>query len=357
MTYLESLVIHRCKALGDEAAATFFGVQPSHIRQWVNGSKTPSLAAVEKVFREPETPSIEADWLGKDVALCLPWYKQVDPLTAFSLLGLFDWNKFEPIMEFGNAFIVTARNRIADRYVESGLPHSLWIDDDTIPPMGNAEWYRARTGIMSPDEFAGLHVGNRLRSHGKSLVGGLYFGRKPYGRAMYYDAHVDSPEGAEENRRAHEAPFNAIRPTKWVGTGCLWVDRQVFLDIRENNPHLEPLFPGEPFHYFSNASDGVMSRFSEIEAIVTAATAEATAGNAEAASKTLTDACKLIADAKKDVLHHSKNQQGEDQTFGIRAGLAGHQSYVDMGLVCGHAGTIVYGPHNTREPSPRHVHK
>jgi len=355
-TYLESLVIQRCQLLGDKAPE-FFGVNPIHIKQWITGSKRPSLAAVEKVFQEPDVATQDANWAGKEVMLCLPMYKQTNPLTAFSLLGIWDRAKFGALVEYGDAFIVHSRESIAHRFLESGLQHSLWIDDDMIVPMGNAKWFRDKTGINLPDEFAGLHTANRLLSHNKSIVGGLYFGRKPHGRAMYYEALVDSPAGAEENARAHEAPFNALRPVKWAGTGCIMIDRQVFLDIRENNPHLEPMFPGEPFHYFVNASDGAMSRFSRIEETIIEANKLAETGDAGATSKVLTDAVKLIGEARNDVLHNSHLMQGEDQTFGIRAGLAGHQSYVDMGLICGHVGTAVYGPHNTREPSPRHQHK
>ncbi len=355
-TYLESLVIQRCTELG-EKAPEFFGVSPVHVRQWINGSKRPSLAAVEKVFKEPETPSIDANWEGKDVMLCLPMYKQTNPLTLFSLMGIWDRAKFGALMEYGDAFIVHSREAIAHRFLESGKEWSMWIDDDMIVPMGNAEWFRSKTGMNLPDEFAGLHTVNRLRSHNRSIVGGLYFGRKPHGRAMYYDALVDSVAGAEENRRAHEAPFNSLRPTKWVGTGCVLINRQVFLDIKEQNPHLAPMFPHEPFHYFTNASDGAMSRFADIEQMVVEAKAEALAGSASGTTTLLTDACKLIADAKKDVVHNSHLMQGEDQTFGIRAGLAGHQSFVDMGLVCGHVGSIVFGPHNTKELSPIHRNK
>lgn len=38
---------------------------------------------------------------------------------------------------------------------------------------------------------------------------------------------------------------------------------------------------------------------------------------------------------------------GEDVSFCLRAKAAGHQPYVDMGLVCGHLGHCVYGPRNT----------
>jgi len=357
MSPLVQQVVFKCQELGPEKAASFFGVAPALVKQWVKGSKQPSLAAVEKVFEAPEAPAIEADWAGKDVHLCLPQYKSTNPLTLFSLLGIWDREKMGALMEYGDAFIVHARESLAEAFIKSGKPHSLWVDDDMIVPNGNAEWFRKHTLIPIPDEFAGLHTGNRLRSHEKALVGALYFGRKPWGRAMYYDAMVDSPAGAEENKRAHTAPFNALKPTKWVGTGCLWVNREVFLDIQSTHPHLAPMFPGEPFHYFSNASDGAMLRFDEIEGnLAQAKTCVSAEDNRPKAVAFLEDALRLIAEARSDNVRTAHLMQGEDQTFGIRAGKAGHQSYVDMGLICGHVGTCVYGPHNTQAVSPRHAH-
>lgn len=346
-------VIFKCQELGPEAPK-FFGVAPSLIKQWVKGSKTPSLAAVEKVHVVPETPDLSADWVGKDVELCLPQYKTTNPLTLFSLLGIWDREKMGALVEFGDAFIVHARETLADKFMEKGKPLSLWIDDDMIVPMGNADWFRRKTEINIPDEFAGLHTANRLRSHEKSLVGGLYFGRKSWGRAMYYEAMADSPEGAAENKRAHEAPFNGLRPTRWCGTGCLMVNREVFSDIRATHPHLEPMFPGEPFHYFSNASDGAMLRFDFIQENIAQAKTAAESEKRDEGIVFLNDALRLIAEAKSDNLQTAHLQQGEDQTFGIRARKAGHQSYVDMGLICGHIGSCVYGPHNTRGESPKH---
>lgn len=357
MSYLEQLVVFKIKELGDESAAQFFGVSVPLVRQWANGSKRPSLAAVEKVFEPPQEPVLDADWAGKDVMLCLPQYKTTNPQTLFSLLGIWDRAKFGALVEYGDAFIIHARESLADKFLKSGLPFSLWMDDDMIVPMGDANWFRNQTGMhFLTDEFAGLHTGNRLRSHEKSIVGGLYFGRKPHGRAMYYDAMVDSLEGAQENRRAHTAPINGIKQTKWVGTGCLWVAREVFLDIQNTHPHLAPTFPKEPFHFFSNASDGAMLRFDEIEAQLGAAKQQAEGGSHEVALQHLNDAVRLVAEARSDNLRTAHHMQGEDQTFGIRAGKAGHPSFVDLGLVCGHIGTCVYGPHNTLAPSPRHVH-
>lgn len=358
MTYLESLVVFEARKLGDEKAAEFFGVSSALIRQWVNGSKRPSLAAVEKVFNAPQGGSEDAAWAGKDVFLCLPCYKTTHPLTMLSILGIWDRQKFGALFQHGDSFIIHTRENLAQRFLATGKEWSLWIDDDTIVPMGNAALYRQHTGFNIPDEFAGLHTANRLLSHGKTIVGGLYFGRHPYGRAMYYDALVDSPAGVEENARAHRAPINELRPTKWTGTGCLLVHRSVFLDVQKANPHLSSMFPNEPFHFFTNASDGLYSRIEKIQQLMTQATMCAELEDSKAALGYLKDANKLVEEGRLDTLQNSHHMQGEDQTFGIRAGKAGHQSYVDLGLVCGHIGTAVYGPSNTSLiDSPQHQHQ
>ena len=115
------------------------------------------------------------------------------------------------------------------------------------------------------------------------------------------------------------------------------------------------MFPGEPYHYFSNASDGAMLRFDDIQAAIAEAKNAAVADRRDEGVKVLDDALRLIAEARSDNLQTAHLMQGEDQTFGIRAGKSGHQSYVDMGLICGHIGTCVYGPHNTGAASPKHA--
>ena len=69
-SYLQSLVTNKCNALGVDAAAEFFSVSPGLVRQWLAGSKTPSLAAVELVFQSPSVSGIttaDAQWAGKDL--------------------------------------------------------------------------------------------------------------------------------------------------------------------------------------------------------------------------------------------------------------------------------------------------
>jgi len=356
-THLEALVIDRCHLLGDAEAANYFGVSTALIRQWVNGSKRPSLAAVEKVFIVPEGKSEDPAWEGKEVFICLPQYKTTNPVTLLCLLGMFDRAKFGVLMDYGDAFVIRTREAIAHRFLQTGKKYSFWLDDDMICPMGNAAWYQKHSGIPLADKYAGLHTINRLRSHEKSIIGGLYFGRHPFGRAMYYEAIVDSPEGAKENAWAHGAPYDSLRPVKWAATGCLWVERQVFLDIMDHHPHLAPTYPTEPFHFFTNASDGAMTRFDLITEIVAHATQATKDDKRDDALKHLGEVQRLIVDARNDNAHTAHLMQGEDQTFGHRAKRAGHQSFVDMSLICGHIGSAVYSVHNTGKlPSPRHQH-
>ena len=348
-SYLQSLVTNKCNALGVDAAAEFFSVSPGLVRQWLAGSKTPSLAAVELVFQSPSVSGIttaDAQWAGKDVFLAVPSYKSMDPRTVYSILGLWDRSKFGANVRYGDAFIVHSRTQLAKDFLNTGLKEILWIDDDMILPMGNAAWFNLQTGLNLPEKFAGLHAPTRLRSHGKTYVGGLYFGRSPRGRAIYYEAMLGNAAGAAEDKYAHQAPLDELRPVSWCGTGCLWHTRQVLEDIQKTFPHLAPEHQ-EPWHFFSNSEDKVVQSFGEIQAKVTSASAALKQGNGAEAERVLDDAMKQMVAAKEHTARYSQKHQGEDQTFGWRAKFSGHQPYVDLGLVCGHVGTAVYGPHNT----------
>ena len=93
-SYLKNLVKLKVIELGDEAAAQFFDVSKLLVQQWKNGSKTPSLAAIEKVFTEPKASTVgTADWEGRKVTILQPFYKSVHPITHFGILGLLDRTK------------------------------------------------------------------------------------------------------------------------------------------------------------------------------------------------------------------------------------------------------------------------
>lgn len=351
MTYLQSLVIHRAKELGPERAAEFFGVSPQLVRQWVAGSKPVSLAAVEKVFESPEQKPVEAAWEGKKVLLLLPWYKQTNPLTAFCLLGLLNREKMGVAMEFGDAMIAHARNTLLDRLIQTGIEWGLMLDDDMILPMGNAAWFRKYTGMDIPDSFAGLHAINQLLSRNKSLVAGLYFGRSPKGRGMYYEALLGNAAGDEENRRAHQAPRDELKEVTWAATGCLLINRQVPLDIREKMPWLAPKHPSEPWQYFSNASDALLRQFDVLRNETARVHQDLLAGTTtlDQVEKFIGDVRRRLDESMASVQSDNRLQMGEDAIFGVRARKCGHPTFVDMSVVCGHVGGMVYGVHNTQQ--------
>lgn len=341
-SYLRLLVISKAKELGDGPAAEFFGVSPNLIRQWVAGSKPPSLAAVEKVFVPPETKPEEAAWAGKEVFLACPFYRTTNPRTMFSVLAVWDRPKFGFRSRFGDAFIEHARNQLAEDFKSSGLPVCQWIDDDMVFPCGNPGIYLEYTKIPMPAAFAARHGVNRLRSHGKSLVGGLYYGRWEHGRAMYAEAMLNPSEDARSRTYVDQ-----IQPTEWVGTGFLQHTREVLLDIEKTFPHLQPRTGNDNWGYFSRTADNLARRFSEIQVLADALPA-AIASSAEAAGKAAEDLLRLIRTAQEEFVRLDRVTRGEDQTFCARAKEAGHQPYVDLGCICGHVdGSVVYGPHNT----------
>lgn len=347
-SYLQSLVINKCKELGAEKAAEFFEVSVGLVRQWINGSKTPSLASVEKVFSVPEGKPEDAAWEGKEVFIAAPFYKSTNPATLTCLLGVWDRAKFGFRPRFGDAFIVHARNQLATDFLESKMPYCWWIDDDMIVPMGNASFFNLITDSTLPDKFAGIHTPNRLRASGKSLVGATYFGRNAYGKGVYAEAMAATPAGREENMRVHAGPVDEVRPTDWIGTGCLWHTRQVLLDIQAKFPHLAPQHPTEQFHFFTNTADSLINSMSEIKAKANAAVLEIQTGTAAKASELIGDMLRQIDAAEKDALIHNRLQQGEDQLFCHRAKQAGHQPHIDLGIVCGHVGNSVWMHHNTK---------
>src|ERR1043166_8387869 len=97
--------------------------------------------------------------MAQEIYLALPFYKQTNPRTCFALLALMDRTRVQVSLDFGDAFIVHSRNKLADGFLASGLPGLVMLVDDMIPPFGNANLYRSFTGFSRcPDKFAGVNV-------------------------------------------------------------------------------------------------------------------------------------------------------------------------------------------------------
>jgi len=271
---------------------------------------------------------------GKRVMLTMPWQKHTTPQTAFSVMGLFDRRRCGRLLNFGDAFVAHTRNTCADLFLASDLEWMLTIDDDMIVPFGDARWFNAHTGFALPPEYAGLNALDRLLSHNKTLVGGLYFGRHKKGKAMFCEGANNPQEAAY----ARKAPHNVIKPTRWVATGCLLVHRSVYTDIEAKFPRLARRVDGKGGQWFSTSEHSVMEGIEDLRRLLS--------DGMHTAEKSY-QAQAMVENLAANARRNSTLSMGEDVQFCTRAKEAGHQPYVDMGLLCGHVGTCVYGPHNT----------
>lgn len=257
----------------------------------------------------------------RKVLVALPWYKSASPLTTFSLLAMMDRSRMAVSLGFGDAFIAHSRNKLATQFVNTDFEWMLMVDDDMVIPFGNAEWFNSHTGFRLKPEFAGLHTIDRLLSHGKTIVGGMYFGRWRAGHPVFAEG-----KQMEDHLRKH-GPMNEVRPTRWVGTGCTLFHRSVFLDIEKAFPFLSRKANEGTGQWFTSSEHDLNSAVDDI---------------LDAPKQTAEQMVRKLREAKTKSGVHSSLGMGEDVQLCIRATQAGHQPHIDLGLWCGHVGGCVY---------------
>jgi hypothetical protein len=268
------------------------------------------------------------------VMLVFPWHKFTNPQTAFCVSQLSDKRRTSSLLNFGDAFVAHTRNTCADLFLARDLEWMLTIDDDMLIPFGNAKWFNAHSRFNLPEPFCSFNAIDRLLSHGKTLVGGLYFGRWPKAGPMYGEGLHTA-----EQEFASKAPVDVCKPTRWVGTGCMLIHRSFFLDIEKRYPLLGRGPNGKGGNWFSASEHQVMDGLRRLKIMLNAG--PCTAERAYTATQ-------MVEEIEKVASRNASLGQGEDVSFCIRANQSGHQPYVDMGLLCGHIGTHVYGPDNLR---------
>lgn len=336
MSYLERLVLDKINSMDRPDAASFFEVDVDMVAGWEKWPAAIPVSAIEKVFDPDATPgALKAEsllWEGKKVCLSFPWYKTSNPKTVFSLLSLLDRTKMAAMLDYGDAFIAHSRNKLADGFLKSGVEWMLTVDDDMILPYGNAKGFRGFTNLKFPDKFAGLNTVDRLISHGKTLVGALYFGRWLHGKPVY----AEGAESKAEEAWARQGPYDICKPTRWVGTGCLLIHRRVFLDIETKFPSLARGENGLGGQWFTSSEHDLKKATVESLAILR--------DDSTSAESRVAEVLKRLEHGTRFSGRNAGLGVGEDVIFCRRASQAGHQAHVDCGLICGHVGEYVYGP-------------
>lgn len=282
----------------------------------------------------PAYPSKAITLFDKKVMVALPWYKQAHPVTAFCVAQLLDKRRTASVLNFGDAFIAHSRNSIADAFLKSDLDYLLSIDDDMVLPIGNSGWFKAYSGWnWMPEQFAGLNTLDRLMSHKKSVVGALYFGRYQHGPPVFSEGG-----NSEMAKVARQAPTDKILKTNWVGTGAILIHRQVFLDIEKRFPRLARDSEGNKGQWFTSSEHGLLESVDLCRQMLSKGPMDGT--------KALR-AYEILEGAAAKARQSSGLGVGEDVIFCRRAREAGHDVFVDFGLVAGHVGYQCYGPRNT----------
>lgn len=143
----------------------------------------------------------------KKLFVGLPVYGGYHPLFINGLLRL----QMEPPCSLiirpciGDSLVARARNKLAADFLETDATHLLFLDTDLI---------------FSPEQIA------RLLSHDVPIVAGLYPKKQPQ------LAWVLNILPGEEPRA------NGLQKVKYVGTGCLMIEREVLIHMIEEFPEI-----------------------------------------------------------------------------------------------------------------------
>ncbi len=237
----------------------------------------------------PEWGKKKAAWQGRDVCLVLPCYKDFNWQVVFNFMAIaMKYRQAIRLEMRQDSMIARSRNQLAKRFLDTGATWLISFDSDMLFPLGHAGIYGTLLGPASAkligNQYLGLSVIERLISWDRTIVGGCYWDRGGGGRLIAGGSQaLTSP-----------IPSNTLYAANFCGTGCLAINRQVFLDIAKKFPET-----------FADDRQGNESGFYT----------------------------PFMRDGR---------MLGEDEAFGWRATEAGHPTYIDLGLICGHIGTTVH---------------
>lgn len=315
---LTKLILDHIFDLGgdkSEACQKFYDRSQQTLKNWSQNPATIPLGAVLKFLQK--APEVRDDIIevlephfgangdggswslpnrGKtNVMVCAPVLDR--PTMPFMWTLLYLAKKYELGFDVqADTKIDRSRNILAQRFLRSGALWSLWVDSDIAAPIANPEWYRWITGSTNiPNESCGFDVLERLLSHRKAIVGGVYASRQYHGQLVIQP---------EIKPRSHEDKLlaNLIRrgqgqglvDVEWLGFGCALVHREVFLEVQRRFPQLAPQTEIAPWRFF-----------------------------------------------------HVEGDEGEDEAFCQRVRACSIPIYLDTQLICGHVGRMAFLPEHT----------
>ncbi len=304
MNDLKCLVTDKITSLGPKEAAKFFGVSSGTISNWSSGKTSPSIDALQLVYTPPEvvahTPEL-VQWEGKNVIILLPVYRTFHPETHYTLFANYARYGLDKVglIQESRTVIHEARNILADKFLKTDAEYAIMVDDDMILPHGNAARFNGNYKAGVNEVSAGYNTISRLMSHSadKEIVGALYFGRHPEGKAQCFKGFHNE----QENSRLHKGEYSGLMLDRWVGFGCVRIHRNALLKMAKE------IDSGRWPDCSKNGNDGWYGFFTPL-----------------------------------------RTRVGEDVSFCLRAEEIGVQTYIDTSLVCLHAGTALYGPTNTK---------
>jgi hypothetical protein len=281
---------------------------PPVIQKALDGFKIEVIEEQIKTLRERVRVSADADaptilqaiidgkWSRK-VMMLTPFNRPINPHAHYVMMAHLRRNPWMGYHYESDTIIQRARNILAHRFLESEAEWSWWVDQDTIAPFGDPGTFYHRFGAdptKLPPEFTGIQTLPKLLEHQKTIVGAVYAQRKPNGKLVIQpDIHSRGKDDeALVKRLRTKGPFKSLVEVEYVATGCALVHRKVYESIKEQMPNLAPKHENEPWNFFG-----------------------------------------------KDV-----ESSGEDIHFGRLAKAAGHKSFLDTAVVCGHLGDNVFFP-------------
>lgn len=241
---------------------------------------------------------LQGRWSRK-VVMLMPTYSDINPHAMFTYIAQI---KKQPWMGFEHehgTVIQRSRNLLVQRFLKSEAEWSFWLDSDTIAPFGDPGFFFAKDRLHADQrfikpEFAGLMAVERMMKAKRTIVGGMYNMRRAKA-ALVIQPNLH-PKGAADLDTVKDirsgGTQDKVVEVEYIATGCALIHRSVYLDIMKRHPERAPKKQGEPFDFFG----------------------------------------------------HDVGVGGEDIAFCALAKDAGHKSYLDLAICCGHIGNFCFWP-------------